>query len=74
MIREYSDILGNDPTIIVPREAMEERRAAAAEAAAQAQAQEQASQLAQGAKTLSEADTQNPNALTALLGRGESTT
>ena len=74
VIREYSDILGNTPTIIVPRDIVEQGRAAAAAAAAQAQAQEQASQLAQGAKTLSEADTQNPNALTALLGRGESTT
>jgi hypothetical protein len=31
---------------------------------------QQGSQIAQGAKVLSEADTQSPNALTDLLGQG----
>jgi hypothetical protein len=45
-------------------------RQARQEQQAQMQTMEQASQLAQGAKVLSETDTQNPNALTDLLGSG----
>ena len=71
VLRQYSSILGNDPTILRDPAAVAEIRAARQQAQQQAAAMEQAGAAAQGAKVLSEADTQNPNALTELLGRGE---
>ena len=69
--RQYSDILGVSPDITRDSDTVSEIRAAKAEEAAQAQQMEQAGMLAQNAKVLSETDTQNPNALTDLIGRGE---
>jgi len=72
-IRSYGEVLGTSADIMRDAEqvaAMRERRA-------QQQQMEQqmamASQGAQAAKVLSEADTQNPNALTALLQGGRQT-
>jgi hypothetical protein len=70
MLRNYFDIVGapatstKDPTLVA------DQRAARAEQAEMQQAMETGGQMAQGAKVLSEADTQNPNALTDLLGSG----
>lgn len=74
-IRQYSAILGNQPDLLRDsKEVTKKRKEAADEAQAMqmAQASESAGNLAQGAKVLSETDTQNPNALTDLLGRGAS--
>jgi len=71
-LRQYSEILGTSPDVIISEEELQAKRQARAEEQQQMQAMEQASQLAQGAKVLSETDTQNPNALTDLLGTGAS--
>ena len=71
-LRQYSEILGTSPDVIISDEELQAKRQARAEEQQQMQAMEQASQLAQGAKVLSETDTQNPNALTDLLGTGTS--
>lgn len=70
-VREYADILGNNPKLL--REVLErdQLRADRAEAMAAQEAASMANQGADTARLLSEADTQNPNALTELLGRGE---
>lgn len=74
-IREYSEILGNSPGVIRELEqvkSMREKREQERQAAMQAeQAQAAASTAQQGAeaaKLLSDTDTQNPNALTSILG------
>lgn len=73
-LREYSHILGNPTDILVDKALVEQTRAARAEAEQQQQEMQQTMQMgagaAQNAKVLSETDTQNPNALTELLGRG----
>jgi hypothetical protein len=69
-LREYSEVLGNNPKLLKPTEEVEQARAAQAEQAQQQQAMEQAGSMAQGAKVLSETDSQSPNALTDLLGAG----
>jgi hypothetical protein len=61
-LRQYSEILGTSPDVIISDEELQAKRQARAEEQQQMQAMEQASQLAQGAKVLSETDTQNPNA------------
>ncbi len=73
-LRQYSDILGNSPKILRSKDAVDEIRAARAQAQQQQMEAQQglvtaqaANQGAQAAKVLSEADTQSPNALTALL-------
>jgi len=66
-LRQYSEILGNGPGITRDSEEVQALRAQRAEAAAQEQQMQQGLAAAQGAKVLSEADTQSPNALTALL-------
>jgi hypothetical protein len=71
-LRQYSEILGTSPDVIISDDELQAKRQARAEEQQQMQAMEQASQLAQGAKVLSETDTQNPNALTDLLGTGAS--
>ena len=71
-LRQYSEILGTSPDVIISDEELQAKRQARAEEQQQMQAMEQASQLAQGAKVLSETDTQNPNALTEILGTGAS--
>lgn len=67
-MRQYSDILGTSPKIIRGQAEVDATRQGRAEAAAAAQQQEQAGIMAQNAKVLSETDTQNPNALTDLIG------
>ena len=69
-MREYSEILGNDPQLIKDTDTVGKARDARAKQAEQAQAQEQGAAMAQSAKVLSETDSQNPNALTDLLGTG----
>ena len=71
-VRQYAAVLGNSPDLLRDSNAVAARRKKNAEAAALAQGVETASAAAQGAKVLSETDTQNPNALTELLGRGAS--
>ena len=71
-LRQYANILGTSPDVIISDEELQAKRQARAEEQQQMQAMQQAGQLAQGAKILSETDTQNPNALTDLLGTGAS--
>jgi hypothetical protein len=71
-IRQYAEILGNDPDLMKDENDVAEIRQQR-QAAQQAQQQaEMGAQAAQSAKVLSEADTQNPNALTDLMGAGQS--
>jgi beta-phosphoglucomutase-like phosphatase (HAD superfamily) len=77
--REYADIMGTSPALVRDIVVRDKIRADRQEAQQQAQQQEQAAQAAQtgvqgaqAAKLLSETDSQNPNALTALLQRGQS--
>lgn len=67
-LRQYAESLGNDPAILRDSEMVEQIRASRQREQQQMQAMEQAAQGAQAAKVLSETDTQNPNALTALIG------
>ncbi len=69
-VREYADIMGASPELLRGQDAVQQQRQERMQQMQQQQALEQGSQLAQGAKVLSEADTQNPNALTDLLGAG----
>jgi hypothetical protein len=77
--REYSEILGNPPEFLRDMGDVKKLREKRAEQMRQQQQLEQesiaaqtAQHGAQAAKVLSEADTQRPNALTALLQRGAS--
>jgi hypothetical protein len=67
-LRQYAESLGNDPAILRDVDQVSRIRQARQQQQEQAQAMEMAGQGAQAAKVLSEADTQNPNALTALVG------
>ena len=70
--REYASIIGMGPDNLRSPDEVATLRAQRAEQQQQQMALEQAGQAAQAAKVLSEADTQQPNALTALtagLGR-----
>ena len=70
-IRSYGEIIGTSPEIMRDAEEVALLRQQRAEAQQAEQQMMQLQQGAQAAKVLSEADTQNPNALTALLqGRG----
>jgi hypothetical protein len=69
-VRQYAEILGNSPDLMRDSKEVDAKRKSDAEAAQATQAMETAGAAAQGAKVLSETDTQNPNALTDLLGRG----
>lgn len=71
-LRQYANILGTSPDVIISDDELQAKRQARAEEQQRMQAMQQAGQLAQGAKILSETDTQNPNALTDLLGTGAS--
>jgi hypothetical protein len=70
MLRQYFDTIGAPPTVTRAQADVADIRKGRADQAAQQEAMQQGSQLAQGAKVLSEADTQSPNALTDLLGQG----
>jgi hypothetical protein len=69
-LREYSDILGTSPDVIISSDDLAAKRQARADAAQvhQQACWRQGPKMAQSAKVLSETDTQNPNALTNLLG------
>ncbi len=68
LIDVYADALGVPQRILRSDEDVAGVRQQRADAQAQAMQQQSAMNLAQGAKTLSEADTEGNNALTALLG------
>jgi pyruvate/2-oxoglutarate dehydrogenase complex dihydrolipoamide acyltransferase (E2) component len=77
--REYADIMGTSPALVRDIVVRDKIRADRQAAQQQAQQQEQATAAvdvagkgAQAAKLLSETDSQNPNALTSLLQRGQS--
>jgi hypothetical protein len=72
-IRNYGEILGTSPEILRDADEVEAIRAQRREAQQAEQQMMQLQQGAQAAKVLSEADTQNPNALTALLQGGGTT-
>lgn len=69
-VRKYGHILGADPEIIRDAEETMARIRQEEERLSASQGVQDAGQAAQAAKVLSEADTQNPNALTALIGGG----
>ena len=68
IVRDYADKLGISPKLLREPEVVKAIRDAKAKAAAQAKAQQQAAMMAQGAKTLSETDTEGTNALTDIIG------
>ncbi len=68
--RDYAEIVGVAPDTMIDSETVAKSREARAQEQSQAQGMEQAAAAAQSAKVLSETDTQNPNALTDLLGGG----
>jgi hypothetical protein len=70
-VRQYSEILGNSPDLLRDSSQVQGIRDQRAQQQQTEQAAAMAGQAAQGAKVLSETDTQNPNALTDLLGRGD---
>jgi hypothetical protein len=72
-IRSYGEILGTSPDIMRDADEVAALRQQRAEAQQAEQQMMQLQQGAQAAKVLSEADTQNPNALTALLQGGQQT-
>jgi len=67
-LRQYSEIVGNSPSVLRSKKDVDQMIAAEQQAAQAEQQMGMASQGAQAAKLLSETDTQNPNALTQLLG------
>jgi hypothetical protein len=69
-VRQYSEILGNSPDLLRDTSQVTAIRDDRAKQQQMEQAAAVATQAADGAKVLSETDTQNPNALTDLLGRG----
>jgi len=71
-VREYADILGGSPKLLREITERDQIRGERAKQQQMAQMAAQANQGADTARLLSEADTQNPNALTDLLGRGQS--
>ena len=77
--RDYAEILGTSPRVLrekTDRDEMRRQRAEAAQRQAEMEQAQMAAQTmatgAQGAELLSRTDTQNPNALTDLLQRGQS--
>lgn len=69
-LREYSEVMGNNPKLLKPKDEVDKGREEQAQAAQAQQGMEAAGGMAQSAKVLSETDTQTPNALTDLLGAG----
>ena len=69
-LREYSEVMGNNPKLLKPKKEVDQARADQAQEAQVAQGMEAAGGMAQSAKVLSETDTQTPNALTDLLSAG----
>ena len=71
-LRQYANILGTSPDVIMSQDAVTEVREQRKQAELAVHQREEGAKLAQSAKVLSETDTQNPNALTDLLGTGAS--
>jgi hypothetical protein len=71
-LRQYANILGTSPDVIMSQEDVTEVREQRKQAELAVHQREEGAKLAQSAKVLSETDTQNPNALTDLLGTGAS--
>ncbi len=67
-VDQYADMVGVPPKIIVPDDRVREIRAERAKQIQQQQAMETGMRMAEGAKTLSQADTGGNNALTNLMG------
>lgn len=67
-VDEYSNMLGTPPALVRTDEDVAKLRAARAKAQQEQALREQQAQLAEGAKTLSQADTSGDNGLTRLLG------
>ena len=67
-LRQYADSLGNDPAILRDTASVDKMRGERQASQERQVALENATQGAQAAKVLSEADTQNPNALSSLIG------
>ncbi len=67
-IDSYAEMSGVSPTVILPQEQVDQIRQQRAQQQQQAQAAAMAQAAAQGAKTLSETQTSEPSALTALAG------
>lgn len=67
-IDSYAEMSGVSPTVILPQEQVDQIRQSRAQQQQQAQAAAMAQAAAQGAKTLSETQTSEPSALTALTG------
>lgn len=65
-IDAFADMSGVSATVILPQEEVEQMRQRRAQQAQQAQAMQMAMAATQGAKTLSEAKTEDPSALTAI--------
>lgn len=70
-VDEYAKAVGVPPSVIVPDEVLQERRAAQAERQQLAEANELANQAADTAKKLGDTNTQDKNALTDLVGDNE---
>lgn len=68
-IDEYSDALGTTPSVIRSDDEVEALQAAEAEAQSRAAAMEQGKNLADTAKTMSETDTSEGNALSTVMNR-----
>jgi hypothetical protein len=68
MVDEYADMMGVSPRVVRPDEDVEAMRMARAEAAAQQQAVEQAKMEADAMAKLGSIKTDQPNAMTDLLG------
>ncbi|WP_313112583.1 portal protein [Pseudescherichia sp.] len=67
-IDSYAEMSGVSPTVILPQEQVDQIRQQRAQQQQHAQAAAMAQATAQGAKTLSETQTSEPSALTALAG------
>ncbi len=67
-IDSYAEMSGVSPTVILPQEQVDQIRKDRAQQQQQMQAAAMAQAAAQGAKTLSETQTSEPSALTALTG------
>jgi len=67
-IDSYAEMSGVSPTVILPQEQVDQIRQQRAQQQQQAQAAAMAQAATQGAKTLSETQTSEPSALTALAG------
>lgn len=68
-MRQYYELIGTPPTLVRADDAVSAIRERRAQAEQQSQMQQQLGSVIEGAKTLSETDTESSNALTALVGQ-----